>query len=174
MLSCFWMPAQPSWYLRLPEILVQLRAEGAPPFFDRIAVEKLFRVRRRQAIRLLGAARGYQIGKTFLVERQSLIDFLERVEASGAAGQARARKDRVLAVLNEVSNHAAAQRVHIGTGTDVFRRKPADLPDSIELVAPGRIQISYAGAEDLLARIADLAAAATNDFPAFRKRYEGH
>ena len=168
------MPAQPSWYLRLPEILAQLRAEGAPPFFDRTAIEKLFRVRRRQAIRLLGTSRGYQIGKTFLVERQSLIDFVEQVEASGAAGQARARKDRVIAVLNEVSNHAAAQRVHIGTGPDVFRRKPADLPDSIELVAPGRIQISYAGAEDLLARIADLAAAATNDFPAFRKLYEGH
>ena len=168
------MPAQPSWYLRVPEILTQLRAEGAPPFLDRPSVEKLFRVRRRQAIRLLGSARGYQIGKTFLVDRSALIDFLERVEASGASGQARARKDRVLAALNEVSNHAAAQRVHIGASPDLFRRKPADLPNSIELVAPGRIQISYAGAEDLLARIADLAAAATNVFPAFRKLYEGH
>jgi hypothetical protein len=35
------------------------------------------------------------------------------------------------------------------------------------------LQISYHGAEDLLAHLVELAAAATNDFPAFRKLYEG-
>lgn len=172
-ICCFLVPAQPSWYLRLPEILAQLRAEGAPPFLDRPAVEKLFRVRRRQAIRLLGAAHGYQVGKTFLVDRQSLVDYLQTVETSGAPEQSRARKQRVLAALNEVANHVAAQRVHINANQQVYRQKPADLPESIELVGPGRIQISYARAEDLLARIAELAAAAANDFPAFRKLYEG-
>ncbi len=167
------MPAQPSWYLRLPEILASLRADGAPPFLDRPAVEQLFRVRRRQAIRLLGAAQGYQIGKTFLVDRQSLLQYLEKVEASGAPEQSRARKERVLAALSEVVNHVAAQRIHVRANSEVYRRRPADLPDSIELIGPGRIQISYSGAEELLARIAELAAAAANDFPAFRKLYEG-
>jgi hypothetical protein len=40
-------------------------------------------------------------------------------------------------------------------------------------VAPGKLQISYRGAEDLLACLVELAAAATNDFPAFRELYEG-
>jgi hypothetical protein len=167
------MPKLPLWYQRSPEILSRLRAPGAPPFLDRAAVEELFQISRRQAIRLLGAASGYQMGKTFLVERHSLVDFIERHESSGAARQARIRKHRVAAALNEVANHAAAQKVRVFPAPDVFRRRPADLPASIELVGPGKLQISYAGAEDLLARIVELAAAATNDFAAFRRLYEG-
>jgi len=167
------MPRLPLWYLRVPAILGRLRAAGMPPVLDRPAIEELFAVSRRQAIRLLSAANGYQVGKTFIVERQALIEFLEGLENSGAAPQARARKQRVVAALNEAAHHAAAQRVQVPTNPDVFHRQPAHLPAAIELVAPGKLQISYQGAEDLLAQIAELAAAATNDFPAFRKLYEG-
>jgi hypothetical protein len=167
------MPKLPLWYLRVPEILGQLRTPGAPPVLDRTAVETLFRVGRRQAIRLLGTAQGYQVGKTFLVERESLVHFLETIEASGAAPAARARKRSVASALNEVANAAAAQRVQVRTNPDVLRRRPADFPDSIELVAPGKLQISYHGAEDLLAQITELVKAAVNDFSAFREIYEG-
>ena len=167
------MPKLPGWYLSVPAILRQLRRPGAPPFLDRPAIEKLFSVRRRQAIRLLASASGYQVGKTFVVDRQALVEFLEGVETSGAAPEARARKQRVAAVLSEVANHAAAQRVRVSTDADVLRRHPSNLPSAIELVAPGTLQISYRGAEDLLAKIVELAAAATNDFPAFRNLYEG-
>lgn len=166
------MPQLPLWYSRVPAILGQLRSPGAPPFLDRSAVESLFHVSRRQAIRLLGAADGYQVGKTFLVERQALMAFLESVENSGAGPEARARKRSVVAALDEVRNHAAAQRIQVPATADVFRRRPADLPPAIELVAPGKLQISYSGAEDLLAQIVELAAAAANDFPGFRKLYE--
>jgi len=132
----------------------------------------LFRLSRRQSIRLLASAQGYQVGKTFLVGRSALIDLLSSVETSGAAPQARARKQRVAAALNEVANHLEAQRVEVRAAADVFRRRPADLPAAIELVAPGKLQISYRGAEDLLAQVVELASAAANDFPAFRKRYE--
>jgi hypothetical protein len=169
---CAAMPKLPLWYLRLPEILTQLRVPGAPPFLDRPAVEKLFGLRRRQAIRLLATARGYQVGKTFLVERQALIEFLESREKSGAAPQARARKRSVAAALNEVTNYAAAQSVHVPARADLFRR-PSNLPAAVELVAPGKLQISYRSAEDLLAQLVELAIAATNDFPGFRKLYEG-
>jgi hypothetical protein len=165
------MPKLPGWYLCIPAILELLRRPNAPPFLDRPAVEKLFSIRRRQAIRVLASASGYQVGKTFVVERQALIDFLESVERSGAAPAARARKRRVAAALDEVANHAAAQRVQVLTAPDVFRRRPASLPSSIELVGPGKLQISYRGAEDLLAKIVELATAATNDFPAFRSLY---
>lgn len=166
------MPKLPGWYLRVPAILQQLRCPGAPPLLDRPAIEKLFSIRRRQSIRVLAAARGYQVGKTFVVERQALIEFLEGLESSGAAPEARARKQRVVAALDEAAHFAAAQRVQVRTPPDLFRRQPADLPSAIELVAPGKLQISYRGAEDLLAKIVELAAAATNDFPAFRNLYE--
>lgn len=166
------MPKSPSWYLRLPEILEQLKAAGAPPFLDRPAVEELFRVSRRQAIRLLGAANGYQVGKTFLIERQSLVGFLEEMEKSGGAPEARARKERVLTALKEAASYTAAQRVQVRAKPDLLRRRPAELPAAIELVAPGKLQISYTGAEDLLGQLAELAAAAANDFAAFRRLYE--
>jgi hypothetical protein len=149
-----------------------LHSLSAPPFLDRPAIEKLFGLGRRQAIRLLGAAGGYQVGKTFLVERLALADFISSFEDSGAAPEARARKLRVATALNEVINHAAAQRIQVHTAPDVFHRRPADLPEAIELIAPGKLQISYRGAEDLLAHIVELAAAAANDFPVFRKLYE--
>jgi hypothetical protein len=174
MLFAVIMPAQPSWYIRVPDILGRLRAPTAPPFLDRPAIEQLFRVSRRQAIRLMGVSSGYQIGKTFLVDRQSLVVFLESVEKSGAAPQARARKQRVLTALNEAANQTAARRIQIRTDSlSDLARTTCEFPPAIELVAPGKLQITYRGAEDLLARIVELAASATTDFPAFRTRYEG-
>lgn len=168
------MPQLPLWYARVPKILRQLRSPGTPPLVDRAAIEELFQVSRRQAIRLLGAARGYQVGKTFIIEKQTLIDYLQNLENSGIAPAARARKQRVAMALREVANHTAAQKVEIRTQPDALRRQPADLAGAIERVGPGKLQISYKDAEDLLARVVELAAAAANDFPEFRRRYEGH
>jgi len=164
------MPKLPSWYSRVPEILASIERPGAPPLLDRAAVEQLFGVRRRQAIRILSAAEGYQAGKTFIIERQALCDFLNGIEKSGAAPEARAHKRRIAAALNEVANFAEAQRVEIRPGGAL--RHPG-LPPSIELLGPGKLQISYSGAEDLLARVVELASAAANDFPAFRRIYGG-
>ena len=112
------------------------------------------------------------MGKTFVVERPTLIDFLQKLEASGAAPEARARNQRVAAVLNEVAN---------------FRRGSARPdPDRSRCVSPaaggpfprhrtrcsGQAAISYHGAEDLLPKLVKLSASATNDFPAFRSLYK--
>ena len=168
------MPQLPLWYLRVPDILARLRAPGTPPVIDRPAIEQLFHVSRRQAIRLLGVANGYQVGKTFIVDRQALIGYLEGLEKSGVASAARARKQRVAVALRQVSNYTAAQKVEIRTEPDALRRQPAELGGAIRRIGPGTLQIVYKNAEDLLAHVVELAAAATNDFPAFRKQYEGH
>src|SRR5690348_6898092 len=99
------MPKAPNWYSRIPDILGALRRPGAPPLLDRDAVEGLFRVSRRQAIRILHAARGYQVGKTFIVEREALAQFLDELENSGGSRQVRTRKQRIAAALNEVANY---------------------------------------------------------------------
>ena len=173
MVCCFQaMPTLPRWYLRVPEMLARLRTPGAPPFLDRPAIEALFQVRRRQAIRLLGTAQGYQVGKTFLVDREALIAYLDAFEHSGAAPQARERRWRVAATLNEASQHLAAQSIQVPTARDVLRRRASQLPEAIEITGPGRLQISFTSAEDLLAKVAELAAAATNDYPSFRQYVE--
>ena len=74
------MPAQPSWHLRVPEIRAALASPASPPFLDRPAIEKLFGLRRRQAIRILTACGGYQVGKTFLISRDALLSYLEDIK----------------------------------------------------------------------------------------------
>jgi hypothetical protein len=166
------MPAQPSWHLRVPEIRASLTHSSSPPFLDRPAIEKLFGLRRRQAIRILTACGGYQVGKTFLVHREVLLAYLEEVAADGSVERIRQRKVRISAALNDGANQVAAQNTRIQTEADLLRRLPGDLPGAIELIGPGKIQISFHGATDLLAQIAELAAAATNDFARFRKIFE--
>jgi len=165
------MPAQASWYLRVPEIVAQLHSQAAPPFLDRPAIENLFRLRRRQAIRLMGSCGGYQVGKTYLVDRACLLRFLDELTRTGLVNEARARKRRICEVLDESANFVAAQRTRIPVDS-VLQANPTGLPPGVERIGPGRIQISYAGATELLARIADLAAAAAHDFPEFQKTVE--
>jgi len=80
------VPDQPTWIERVPTILAFLESEDAPLFLDRPAVERLFGLRRRQAIELLRRCGGYQVGKTFLVLRETMVQFLnEPVTAAKVA-----------------------------------------------------------------------------------------
>ena len=55
----------------------------------------------------------------------------------------------------------------------MFESRKPQLPAAIERVAPGKLQITYSGAEDLLARVAELAATATRNFARFQEIVEG-
>ena len=162
------MPAQPSWHVRVPEILAALSVPESPPFLDRPAFERLFQVRRRQAIRLLAQCDGYQVGRTFLAGRENVITFLEAVKRSGAAGVAHGRRVRVGAAINEAANHLTAQRTRVSARRDLG---PA-LHPAIALTAPGKVQISFDNAADLLTHLVELATFAANDFPRFQKVFE--
>lgn len=167
------MPAQASWYLRVPEIVAQLHTPTAPPFLDRPAIESLFRLRRRQAIRLMGTCGGYQVGKTYLVDRDALLLFLDCLVRTGVVDAAAQRRRRVRDALCESANFAVAQSIRFPTDPVGQNGRLGDLPAGIELIAPGKLQISYDGATNLLARIAQLAESAANDFPRFQKTVEG-
>ena len=58
------MPNKPSWLLRVNEILEDLGGAemAAHPFLTRGAVEKLFGLKRRQAIELMHSVGGYSFG----------------------------------------------------------------------------------------------------------------
>ena len=167
------MPQVPAWYQRIPGILARLRLPNAPPVLDRTAVEELFGLQRRQAIRVLNSAGGYQVGKTFIVGRDILIQFLEGIAGSPPVRQSRARQLRVAAVLKEAADLAEASRVEIRPVPAPASGAEAGLPRAVELLGPGKLQISYEDAEDLLGRIVELASAAADNFPAFRKLYGG-
>jgi hypothetical protein len=69
------VPRKPEWIEQLPFALEELRLFPAP-VIDR-AIEKVLRIERRTAIRILNRFGGFQSGKTFLIGREKLIAKLE-------------------------------------------------------------------------------------------------
>src|SRR5689334_6852241 len=100
------MPAQPQWLLHLPLILSELEAVPAP-VIDRAAIERLFGVRRRRAIGLMSRFGGYQVGRTFVVDRRQLIAALEAMRSGDRFDYERRRKTRVVEGLEQARRQSA-------------------------------------------------------------------
>lgn len=119
----------------------------------------------------MGKCGGYQVGKTFLVERKSITAYLERVAKTGLPDTAIKRKRRVMEVLNQVENVRTARQARIAAGSAA--RPPSSLPGAFRVVGPGQLQIRFTGAEDLLARIVEMVSLATSNFAEFQAVIEG-
>ena len=106
------MPNKPSWLLRVTQILKDLDREemAAHPFLTRAAVEKLFGLKRRQAIELMHSVESYQIGKTLVVGRAKLAAWLRRASLGEQVWWEQVRHTRVEEVLEEVRQEREARR----------------------------------------------------------------
>ena len=161
------MPDQPTWIHRLPEILAWLESSDAPPFLHRGLIEGIFGLRRRQSLRLMEKAGGYQAGRTYLIDRQQLAQFLRARDSAGVE-QASQRKIRLSDAVDESRRQVEARRVRVRIDPGP---QPA-LPPGIETLGPDRIQIRFFGAEDLISKVAALAAFAVHEPARFRQTFE--
>jgi hypothetical protein len=164
------LPAQPQWLLRLPEIIQEISAIDAP-VIDRAVLERVFRVRRRRAIDMIGAFGGYQVGRTFVVERQKLLAGLEQMQHSGEFTFERQRKENLAQELDRVRRSRAGAKVSISIEREDLERKAPGFPPGVELEA-GRLTVAFGDAEDLVRKLYGLAQAASNDFGAFKSAAE--
>jgi len=165
------MPDQPTWIHRLPEILAWLESDEAPPFLHRGLIEAGFRLRRRQALRLMENAGGYQAGRTYLIDRRQLAQFL-RERDSRVVDRAAHRKLRLEDQIDESRRQVEARRLRVRVDPGLENSGAASLPAGIESVAHDRIEIRFFGAEDLLSKVASLAAFAVNEPARFRQTFE--
>jgi hypothetical protein len=138
---------------------------------DRSCFEKAFGVKRRRAIELMHRFGGYQAGKTFLIERTSLLRRLERLERGEEFGHETSRRTRLADELDRVSRALPARQVRIQASADVYDRRLADLP-SVSL-RPGKLEVEFHGTEDLLRNLFELAQAIQNDYRRFEQICEG-
>lgn len=159
------MPAKPSWFLRVPEILAELESL-AVPFLDRPTVERLFLVRRRRANQLMTRFGGFQVGRTFLVDRNQLMEWLHAVADGRDFDLERRRHARLLQSLEEARKVQAARRVRVPAPPEAHSREIQDLPPGIQL-RPGELYIQFSGAEDLLRQLVQLSQAIMNDYARF-------
>lgn len=157
------MPDHPTWFDRVPNIIGTLKTETGPPFLDRTSIETLFGVRRRQAIVLLHRFKGYQVGRTFLVNRESVIEYLERHLSEGALQTEEVRKQRVAEFLGEARLALTLPRITLPPASTRSAITIAGLPPGIRLT-PGRLSVDYDTATDLLEKLFALAQALANDF----------
>src|SRR5579863_5382843 len=145
------MPAKAAWLLKIPEIIPMLEA-FAVPVVDRAIVERLFGLRRRQAIELLHRFGGYQAGRTFLVDRLVLIAHLRRLAEGESFQRESRRKERLEQAVDRLRRHQTVARIRIPVAPGVFSRKLAELPRGVRLEA-GHLHIEFCGLEDLLAKL---------------------
>ncbi len=106
------MPPQPQWLLRVPKILEETRRLQVP-VLDRASVEKLFGVKRWRAIQLLHRFGGYQVGKTFLVDRQELIQQLQAILGGEEFSCQQKRRQRVVDELEKTRKYLKTAAVKI-------------------------------------------------------------
>jgi hypothetical protein len=162
------MPDQPSWIERVPKILETLESPGAPPFLDRPAIEKLFGVRRRQAIQLLRRFGGYQVGKTFLAPREAVVAFLRNPRRITAAELEKGRFERVAHALGSGRQELNQRRIAIPLAPETIEIGISGLPEGIRL-APGELSVRFDQPIELLQKLFALSQALANDFETFER-----
>lgn len=159
------MPVISQWLLKIPEIIGELQVLTAP-VVDRSVIEKLFKVKRRQAIDLCHRFGGFQAGRTFLVERLQLIAALERMRRDHGFEYEQRRQERLRDVVQEARQLRAGAQVMLPVRPDALNRRMGDLPAGIH-IEPGRLMVDFDKPEELLAKLFELAKAAQNDYESF-------
>lgn len=164
------MPAKAQWFLHIPAIMAMLEAFDVP-VVDRAVIERLFGLRRRQAIELLHRFGGFQAGRTFLIDRRVLIDHLRRLAEGEEFERENCRKERLDQAVEQLRRQRTGERVRIPVQSDVLGQKVAGLSVEITL-QPGHLHIQFCGTVDLLTKLYQVAVAASNDFNLFRAATE--
>ncbi len=164
------MPRKCEWLQQLPAALEELHRFPSP-VVDRAVLEKVLRVERRVAIRLMHRFGGFQAGRTFLIDRIRLLEKLELLAGGEDVTAERERRARLAGELEKTRRLQPGREIRIDTSADARNRVLRDLPAGIHL-RPGELRIEFFGAEDLLRHLFELSQAITNDYARFQAAVE--
>ena len=159
------MAAKPRWWQHIPEIR-QVLADVNLPVIDRAAVERLFGLRRRQAIELMNRFGGYQAGRTIVISREQVIAGLDAIAAGGEFRQETARRERLANSIEQIQRTRQSEAVRIPISAEVFGSRMDTLGAGVQLRS-GKLEIEFAGPEDLLRKLFGLAQAVAGDYAGF-------
>jgi hypothetical protein len=153
------MPRKPEWLQNVTTAIEQLQDFPAP-VVDRGTLEKLLRVRRRDAIRLMHHFGGYQTSRTFLIDRVSLVAQLAAIEKGEPYQVEMKRRQRLQASLKP--------RKTVPVTSGIQQPNLEELPPGTRFT-PGILEIEFKNAEQLLERLFALAQAIHNDYEQFEQ-----
>jgi hypothetical protein len=121
------------------------------PVVDRAALEILFGVSRRTAIRLMSQFGGYRSGKTYLVGREELLRQLRGWTGSHEFERGKARRRRVGAMAEDLARSWTARQTVISPPREPVKGLE-NLPEGVRL-GEQKLEIDFDGQEDLLTKL---------------------
>jgi hypothetical protein len=136
-------------------------------------IQRLFQIGERQAQTLLRQWGAYRAGGSWLLNRLTLIERLSALIAGREYQAELERQQRLSQQLAERQALESAARETFAVDPRVRQYKHADLPTAFELIAPGKLQLTFHGYEDFWSQMAALAAIGKNDGQRLKAFVEG-
>lgn len=159
------MPRPISWLTRLPEIRRAV-SNSVRSHYERKELELLFQIQPRTAQLLLETLPSVAIGRSRLVERQALSDFLDRIhEADEPSAE--------LELIRSQRSSVSRKKVRSLVRRDSDPASLDSLPPNLEIL-PGQLIVSFRKIEDLAQAMYTLARVIEADGDELARRYELH
>jgi hypothetical protein len=157
------MPRPISWLSRIHEIR-RVVASSVRSHYERKDIEALFQVQPRAAQLLLEILPTSTIGRSRLVERQALADFLDRIHGADDASSE-------LELIRTQGGAVSRKKVRTLVRRDIEPLQLDSLPSNIEFI-PGQMIVSFRTIEGLAQAMYSLARAIETDGDELARRYE--
>jgi len=157
------MPRPVSWLPRLHEIRRAV-ASSVRSHYERKEIESLFQVQPRAAQLLLEMLPTSVIGRSRLVERQTLADFLDRIHNADDPSAE-------LELIRGQGGKASRKKIRTLVRLDSEPLQLDSLPGNIEFI-PGQMIVSFRTIEDLAQAMYNLARVMETDGDELARRYE--
>jgi hypothetical protein len=160
-----WAHQNAKWLADTPNILDAVRKLDTE-WLDRAMIERLFSLKRRQALYLMARIGAEPFGSSWLLNRSALIAGLTSILDSPAFEVQMSRRQGLAEALADSRARAIPIRV---TPEDVRRTA---LPEGV-VFERHRLTVDFKDSEQLLTRLYQIATFMANDFDAFRASVEG-
>jgi len=157
------MPRPVSWLPRLHEIRRAV-ASSVRSHYERKEIESLFQVQPRAAQLLLEMLPTSVIGRSRLVERQTLADFLDRIHNADDPSAE-------LELIRGQGGKASRKKIRTLVRLDSEPLQLDSLPANIEFI-PGQMIVSFRTIEELAQAMYNLARVMETDGDELARRYE--
>lgn len=156
------MPRKTEWIHRIPGILERTRT-FATQYVGRTAIEDLFCVSPRQAVRILQKMGAENVGGAKVIDRDKLVERLEQLQQDKNVVFESNRRENLHRKLEEARSEARLPKIEI---PPVPMVSLGQLPMDIQL-EPGKLEVRFSSSAELLQNLMLLTQAISSDWDTF-------
>jgi hypothetical protein len=165
------VPAKPSWYSKLDEVIRELQRLPRP-FVDRATLEALLGVSRRRAQEILAPCVTDRVGSNGLADRDSFVIHLRHVAEGDAGYYEKHRRKKVAAAVAELRKDRIERPLLVAAPVEIVNQQFGNLPDGVS-ITPGYISVSFESAIEAPQKLLALSMAIRNDELLFERLATG-